>query len=58
MSEIIKRKRDYWEQAFPDWQYLVLIKVIPEKLEVLNYKRDLLNQPVTWRVPCLEFEQP
>ena len=26
-TEIMKRKRDYWKQAFPDWKYLVLIKV-------------------------------
>jgi general stress protein 26 len=57
LSEKLKRKRDYWDQAFPDWKYLILIKVIPEKLEILNYKRNLLNHPVTWRVPSIEFEQ-
>lgn len=55
MSEKLKRKRDYWDQAFPDWNYLVLIKVIPERLEVLNYKRNMLNDDVTWRTPALEL---
>lgn len=55
MSEKLKRKRDYWEDAFPDWKYLILIKVIPEKLEVLNYKRGFLNDTVTWQTPVIEF---
>ncbi len=57
MSEKLKRKRDYWDEAFPDWKYLILIKVIPEKLEVLNYKRGLLNDTVTWQVPAVELEK-
>lgn len=58
MSEKLKRKRDYWDQSFPDWKYLILIKVIPEKLEVLNYKRDLLNDEVTWQIPAFELMHP
>ncbi|MGB8318763.1 MAG: pyridoxamine 5'-phosphate oxidase family protein [Ignavibacteriaceae bacterium] len=54
-TEIMKRKRDYWEQAFPDWKYLVLIKIIPEKLEVINYKRKLNNSNITWEVPSADF---
>ena len=46
-----KRKRDYWAEAFPDWKYLVLIKIVPERIDVLNYKREMLNDPVTWRFP-------
>ena len=56
MEEKMKRKRDYWSQAFPDWKYLVLIKVIPEKLEVINYKHKLLNAPDTWDPPSVEFK--
>ena len=55
MRKKLKRKRDYWDQAFPDYKYLVLIKVIPEKIDVLNYKRGLLNDPVTWRTPELQI---
>lgn len=54
-SEKLKRRRDYWDQAFPDWQYLVLIKVIPQRLEVLNYQHGLLNAEGTWQAPYIEF---
>lgn len=57
MSEKLKRKRDYWSQAFPDFKYLILIKVIPEQLDVLNYARGGSNDPVTWRVPSVQFER-
>ena len=56
MEEKMKRKRDYWSQAFPDWKYLILIKVIPEKLEVINYKHKLENAPDTWDPPSVEFK--
>jgi hypothetical protein len=55
MNEKLKRKRDYWSQDFPDWKYQILIKVVPELLEVLNYKRSKLNDPVTWSVPIVVF---
>lgn len=55
MSEKLKRKRDYWDQAFPDWNDLLLIKVVPEKLEILNYKRGFLGDAVTWRTPSIEL---
>ena len=29
MEEKLKRKRAYWDQSFPDWSYLMLIKVVP-----------------------------
>ncbi|HEX7573904.1 MAG TPA: pyridoxamine 5'-phosphate oxidase family protein [Bacteroidota bacterium] len=55
MNERLKRKRSYWDQAFPDWKYLVLIKVVPERLEVLNYKRGMLNDTLTWSAPSVTF---
>jgi general stress protein 26 len=54
-AEILKRKRDYWDQAFPEKKYLVLIKVVPERLEVINYKRKLYNSEITWSVPAIDF---
>jgi general stress protein 26 len=57
MDEKLRHNRDYWDEAFPDWQYLILIKVIPEKVEVLNYKRDFLNDDVTWQTPAIELEE-
>lgn len=55
MAEKLKRKRDYWDQSFPDWKYLILIKVIPERLEVINYKRKFYNSDPTWKVPSMDF---
>ena len=57
MAEKLKRKREYWDQAFPDWKYLILIKVIPERLEVISYKHKLFNSSVTWRAPFTEFKK-
>lgn len=54
-NEKLKRKRDYWEQSFPDWKYLVLIKIVPEKIEVINYKRKMFNEPKDWAVPSVDF---
>jgi general stress protein 26 len=55
MNEKLKRKREYWNQAFPDWKYLILIQVIPERLEVINYKRGMVNGSITWSIPSIEF---
>ncbi len=57
MREILKRKREYWDQAFPGLKNLVLIKVVPEQLDVLNYKQGVLNDTVTWRVPSIKLGQ-
>lgn len=54
-SEIQKRKREYWKQSFPDWNKLILIKIIPEKLEVVNYKRKMYGAELTWRAPFVIF---
>lgn len=55
-SEKEKRQRDYWKEAFPDWKYLLLIEVIPEKVKVLNYDRGLTNEGDTWQTPSVELE--
>jgi len=56
-AEMIKRKRAYWDQAFPGFKNLVLIKVTPERLDVINYKAGALNDPQTWRSPIVEFKK-
>ncbi len=56
MNEKLKRKREYWNQAFPDWNYLMLIKVIPEIIEVINYKRGFVNDPSTFKAPSIELK--
>jgi len=54
-AEIQKRKRAYWDQAFPGLKNLVLIKVVPERIDVLNYKAGTQVNPETWRTPSIEF---
>jgi general stress protein 26 len=58
MQEILKRKRAYWDQAFPGLRNLLLIKVVPERLDVLNYKSGLPADPETWRTPSIELGPP
>ena len=54
-AEIQKRKRAYWDQAFPGLANLTLIRVVPERLEVVNYKAGLHNDPATFRAPSIEL---
>ncbi len=54
-AEMIKRKRGYWDSVFPEFKNLILIKVIPEHLEVLNYGRGVNGDPATWHAPSVEF---
>jgi len=56
-QEIQKRKREYWTQAFPDWNLLVLIKVVPEKIEVVNYKHGMVGDNSTWKAPTLDYSK-
>lgn len=50
-----KMKRDYWD-GIPNWQDIfVLIKIVPERLEVINYKHKLNNDPLTFKAPSIEF---
>jgi general stress protein 26 len=58
MNEKLKRNRGYWAQAFPDWKYLLLIKVVPERMEVINYRRGVVSDSLTWKVPMVEFNSP
>jgi hypothetical protein len=37
---------------------LVLIKVVPERLDVLDYKAGTQANPETWRPPSVEFGPP
>jgi general stress protein 26 len=55
MQEIVKRKRAYWDTAFPGLKNLVLIKVVPERIDVISYARGANADPETWRPPFIEF---
>jgi general stress protein 26 len=54
-AEMLKRRREYWDSVFPAFKNLVLIQVIPEQLEVINYSRGVNSDPGTWRAPSIEF---
>ena len=50
-----KMKRDYWN-GITNWQDIfVLIKIVPEKMEVINYKHRLNNDPQTFKAPSVDF---
>jgi len=52
-----RRWKDEWQQFYVDREsdYL-LIKVIPEALEVVDYSRDIVGDPDTWKVPSIRFK--
>ncbi|MBN2371421.1 MAG: pyridoxamine 5'-phosphate oxidase family protein [Vicinamibacteria bacterium] len=55
MQEILKRKRGYWDNAFPGLKNVVLIKVIPERLEIVYYKHGLNSDSITFRAPSIDL---
>jgi general stress protein 26 len=53
MREVLARKRAYWDQAFPGLKNIMLIKVVPERIEVLNYKQGVVADPATLSAPSI-----
>jgi general stress protein 26 len=52
---LLKMKRDYWN-GIPNWQNkIVLIKIVPKTMEVINYKHGLNNDPNTFKAPSIVF---
>ena len=52
---LVKMKRDYWE-GIPNWKDIfVLIKITPVKMEVINYKYGINNNPKTFKAPEVKF---
>jgi general stress protein 26 len=55
-SEKNKRWKTEWDAYYPnntdDYQ---LIKVSPEKMEVISYTHDIIGDPTTWKVPVVIF---
>jgi general stress protein 26 len=50
---LVKMKRDYW-QGIPGWEDIfVLIRIVPETLEVINYKHGLNNASGTFKAPAI-----
>ncbi len=58
MQVKLRLKRGYWTQAFPDWKYLLLIRVVPERIEVVNYRRGIVSTGDSWTVPSLDLGRP
>jgi len=52
---LVQMKREYWD-GIPGWQdNFVLIKVIPQSIEVINYKHGLYNNPATFKAPAVDL---
>jgi len=55
-EETTKRWKEEWTQFYPNREKnYILIKVVPEKMEVINYELGIAGDPVTWQVPSIEF---
>jgi general stress protein 26 len=55
-EETAKRWKEEWAQFYPNREKnYILIKLVPEKMEVINYKLGIAGDPVTWQVPLVEF---
>jgi general stress protein 26 len=55
---LLAKKREYWE-GIPNWQdVMVLIEIIPQRIDIIYYKYGLVNGPDTWQAPFVEFESP
>ncbi|MDH3457721.1 MAG: pyridoxamine 5'-phosphate oxidase family protein [Gemmatimonadota bacterium] len=57
-AETAHRWKDEWAEFYPDRAatYL-LIAVTPSRLEVVNYRRGVVGDSATWRVPAVEFDR-
>ncbi|MBN1820137.1 MAG: pyridoxamine 5'-phosphate oxidase family protein [Prolixibacteraceae bacterium] len=52
---LIEKKRDYWN-GIQNWQdVFVLIRIVPESLEVINYRKGINGEPGTNRAPFIQL---
>ncbi len=57
-AEKKKRWKEGWEGFWPDrGRGYLLVEVSPERIEVVNPERGILNDPVTWAAPAVELER-
>ena len=55
-EEKSKRWKEEWTQYYPDREKnYTLIKVVPQKMEVINYSVGIGNDPTSWKVPSYKF---
>lgn len=56
-TEKEKRWKPEWEEFYPDkTKSFILIKVIPEWMEVVSYPHGLLGDTLTWEPPVVHFD--
>jgi general stress protein 26 len=48
-------KKEWYEFYEDQKESYLLIKVVPERLEIVNYKHNIISDTETWRVPSVEF---
>lgn len=56
------KKQTHWKKEWSrfyseDKSNYTLIKVIPDKLEIIDYQHGIFGDPKTWAVPFVEFNQ-
>jgi len=54
----LKWWKDEWKEFYPNRaKDFLLIRVTPEKLEVVNVKKAIVGDPHTWKPPSVKFEK-
>ena len=54
----LKWWKDEWKDFYPDrTRDFLLIRVTPEKLEVVNVKKGIVGDPHTWKPPTVKFRK-
>jgi len=56
-QEKLKWWKEEWNEYYDDKENnYILIKVIPERLDILSYKHGITGDPENWRTPSIEFK--
>ena len=56
LNEKKKRWKEQWSQHYPNkYDDCLLIKIVPQWMEVLNIGRGIVGDSVTWQPPCVDF---
>ena len=56
-----EKKMQYWKEAWNQYyndqkSNYILIKVIPDELEILDYRHGIIGDSLTWVAPTVEFK--
>ena len=50
--------KDEWKSFYPEGRSsYILIKVIPQRLEIVSTRRNILGDPASWEVPAVQFHR-